>query len=221
MTLPPLRQLGLFLAVSFLLIPACTGSPKPSEMDGSPTEPARRRGPFELAGATFRVDGDLRPCEPLSVARILLDFVSSIGHQPSRTLAFINSDFQWYSVTVGEGPDDHFVARDGDSFAAYLAERNRQRESLKLIAGMLRPGEGATVNFVIVLIRQADDLPSGVGGPEQVAEAKGKLGCGGAGSIVALSMAMNRPPDYAGYALDVGLTEAELRAKLAATLLQS
>jgi hypothetical protein len=141
---------------------------------------------------------DYGACQPEDVLAVLRDMTDAIAGNPARAASFAKTGFQWYSATENGDevvPDRHAVLRDAASLRAYLEQRQRRHERLRLIA--LRViGDG---NFALQLVRVADDLAPSLGGRHHVAEGKGKVDCANR-SIIAFSHAMfPGEPDYASW----------------------
>jgi hypothetical protein len=142
--------------------------------------------------------GDYGGCRPEDVLAVLRELTDAIAGHPARAASFAKAGFQWYSATENGNqvvPERHAVLRDAASFRAYLEQRQRRHERLRLIA--LRViGEG---NFALQLVRVADDLAPSLGGRHHVAEGKGKVDCSNR-SIIAFSHTMfPGEPDYASW----------------------
>lgn len=101
------------------------------------------------------------------------------------------TDFKWYSS--GEempGWRRHHAVRDRGSLLAYFGERHARRETIQLVSIDIGAGRGREIGIGYVLIRRADDLPEGLGGPLRIAHGKGAIDCS-RGLIYVWSMGMS------------------------------
>jgi hypothetical protein len=141
-------------------------------------------------GIFVKVEGPSGPgaCRPQEVLGIVRELTDAIAVAPALAASFAKDDFRWYSASENRNevvPERHAAAHDATSFRAYLERRRRQHERLRLVA--LRVGTDG--NFQVRIVRVADDLAPSQGGPQHVAEGKGKVNCARR-LIVAFSHAM-------------------------------
>ena len=192
----------LFLA---LLALECGGEPDPSGGSRSAESSASVAGAPAAKEPTRVIvtsdDASLPDgCRPRQLAELVVQFIDAFNAGDQEQLArlfFISEgpsppDFSvkgyypwsWYSVSeVGAGGriEGGFVTYDQGELLRYFAERHEQGERLELIkvsathAGVL--DEEGNVGFVYVLIRDAEDLEPGLGGPDRVATGKGAVNC--------------------------------------------
>jgi hypothetical protein len=146
-----------------------------------------------LVGALIACGGGGAPppgCRPDDMAERVTAFLDTFDRgEPAPLAAFFpERDFKWYVVS-DVGPDGRarrFEGRDRAATLAYLAERQRQHERLRLRQLRADPDGGAdSVGFAFTLERQADDLPSGIAG--HLATGKGSVACA-TGTITVWSM---------------------------------
>jgi hypothetical protein len=192
--------------------PTTLASPPPAPTRSPAAQQSRG---LEVAGATVWVGSAIQPACERTAVETALRFATSFAVDPSRTASLIGPDFGWYSLTSNVG--QHFVARDRNTLERYLRQRQRAHERLRLLGLRMTPRTQDTVNIVFLLVRTADDLPAGLGGPKRVAEGKGGINCRD-GTVLVWSMAMNRgqAANYRDLSGRLGASEAWLQAKLAA-----
>lgn len=155
-------------------------------------------------------------CAPREIAASFGEFFSALvaGDEARLRRVFAEEDppgkaiepagraFRWYSVTEGGGagpetggkPLRHFVAYDVAELLPYLAERQRLREQMQLVAvevGTSNISESAGGTFVVR--RDADDLAPGLGGNQRIGFGKFELDCAERRFFV-WSMGMNMAP---------------------------
>lgn len=142
-----------------------------------------------------------RGCHPRRVAALVDAFVDAFNRGDTERLSrlfFISkgpsppdfsssssSTWSWYSVSeVGMGGKikRDFTTYDQDEMLRYFARRHAHGERLGLLrvdvtgAGLL--GKPDNVGIIYALTRKADDLSSGLGGPDGVTFGKGSINCG-------------------------------------------
>lgn len=88
-------------------------------------------------------------------------------------------DFQWYSMTSGRADPAHFVTRHPRGLPAYVVERHRQREQLRLlmVAVDREPNDESAATISFLGVREADDLAAHRGGRAWVIGGKGEVDC--------------------------------------------
>lgn len=126
-------------------------------------------------------------CHPDEVTQLVIGFVEAFNRGDQTQLAhFFPADngprdrrLEWYSVTDKglDGKKRDFTAYDRKSLLHYFQERQRQHEQLQLRELGVTPGSLGDVGIGYTLTRRADDIPSGLGGPEQLARGKGGIDC--------------------------------------------
>lgn len=126
-------------------------------------------------------------CRPWQVAGLITSFFDAFNRGAQDQLAHFwmlprPSDAQgqtWYSVTEDDPKQGgrHFVAYNQSDLLAYFAKRIAQRERLQLVMVDVGQERGGDVGISYVLVRRADDLKPGLGGPEWFAEGKGMINC--------------------------------------------
>lgn len=126
-------------------------------------------------------------CRPWQVAGLITTFFDAFNRGDQAQLARFwmlpkASDAQgqrWYSVTEDDPKQggSHFVAYNQSDLLAYFAKRIAQHERLQLVMVDVGQSRGGDVGISYVLIRQADDLKPGLGGPERFAVGKGEINC--------------------------------------------
>lgn len=179
---------------SSIPIAASTSSPALTPSSDQPTqeviaEPTTSR-PYDppVAVLVTRDDPQLPSgCRPWQVAGLITSFFDAFNRGDQDQLARFwmlpkASDAQgqtWYSVTEDDPKQGgrHFVAYNQSDLLAYFAKRIAQRERLQLVMVDVGQGRGGDVGVSYVLVRQADDLKPGLGGPERFAEGKGEINC--------------------------------------------
>lgn len=167
------------------------------------TEPAIRpqRVSDTRVVVTSRDDSLPDGCRPRQAALLVSEFFDAFNRGDAERLSrlfFVSegpspTDFSdsgaypwsWYSVSrVGEGGRilGGFTTYDQGELLRYFGRRHERGERLRLLkVGLTGPGllgEEDNVGIIYVLTREADDLPSGLGGPDGVAFGKGAINCG-------------------------------------------
>lgn len=156
-------------------------------------------------------------CRPHEVARFLIGFFDAVNRGDQNQLpTFFRSDFDFFAVAEGdprnggrgfffydpqnsslrffEGPPQAVQVRSRDDLLPYFVERHKQGERLRLVTvDLAYEAQRDLAQIAFVVVRYADDLPTGLGGPDRIAEGKGAISCKNQ-TIVAWNMSMNEKP---------------------------
>lgn len=167
-------HLAIPATVVFLLLAACSG----------PTEPQ----PETQEIIVTRDERDLpQGCSPREVAQLMMRLLNAFNSgDQEQFIQFFPPTFQWYSDgwrTVADGvdidPDHLFVSRPGNrkDLPNYLAERHQQGDRLQLIkASVIEDGQRHAL-IIFQLVREADDVESGVGGNKRYVHGRALIIC--------------------------------------------
>lgn len=177
--------------------PAATQPAVPVALAASPATPMSTPLPVAATGGPAAPAG----CTREGAAHLIEGFFAAFNAGDQAQLGrFFGGRFHWYSVTEGdlEHGGRHFVAyhpRSGlllgpfppgsrvtvgqhELLLPYFAERHAHGERLQLRAvdGHADTARGL-FHFVYTITREADDLPSDLGGPDHRASGKGAIDC--------------------------------------------
>jgi hypothetical protein len=139
--------------------------------DAAGVEPMNR---FPSAVIVTRQKGTFSPgCSPSEVAHLLIDIFDAVNRNDKDQLTrLFPSSFNAYSVHDSRGA--HFTTQHRDKLLAYIAERHKQHEHIRLLGVDVAQGISSKADIVYYVSRQADDLSDN---SYRIADAKGSVFC--------------------------------------------
>lgn len=163
-------------------------------------------------------DSTVDGCSPSEVKALVVAFFAAINRGDQDDIAsFIDDDFQWYSMTLGEsqtgevGQHVAFIAYGAnlstkltegihyrpraeivELLLDYFRQRHAQNQLLQLRELSLNGGSATSMDISFALSRYADDLAADSWGPLNIAVGKGNVDCQNR-KINVWSMAMVAP----------------------------
>lgn len=184
---------------SFVLV-GCTGTPasvaiapSASPVSSDATIPVARYAVVATPGTPVPAG-----CRPDAVSRVVDGFIDAFNRGDQAQLGrFFGPRFLFYAVNDRDAqggnrsfvayapsqrgsivPDDRVTAVPQTDLLAYFADRHLHHERLALQTfGGSYAATTTVINFGMRLVRTADDLPAGLGGPGHLAGSKGGMDC--------------------------------------------
>lgn len=90
------------------------------------------------------------------------------------------SDFKWYSFGEGDRGSSwqrQVAIRERGQLIDYFRDRHLRGDTMRLVSLDIGAGWSNDVGISYVLIRQAGDIPAGLGGPLRLVRGKGQIDC--------------------------------------------